>query len=90
MEKDARIFVAGHRGLVGSAILRNLKEKGYTNFILRTHKELDLCDQLAVNRFFDEEKPNMFFCRQLLLGELWRIVCIEPILFIVICRYRIM
>ncbi len=47
MEKDAKIFVAGHHGLVGSAILKNLKEKGYTNFVLRTHKELDLLDQAA-------------------------------------------
>ena len=43
MEKNAKIFVAGHRGLVGSAILKNLQEKGYQNFVLRTHKELDLC-----------------------------------------------
>ena len=44
MEKNAKIFVAGHRGLVGSAILKNLQEKGYQNFVLRTHKELDLDD----------------------------------------------
>ena len=52
MNKDSKIFVAGHRGLVGSAILKNLKQKGYTNFILRTHAELDLTDQCAVNEFF--------------------------------------
>lgn len=45
MNKDSKIFVAGHRGLVGSAILKNLKTKGYTNFVLRTHMELDLTDQ---------------------------------------------
>lgn len=45
MEKDSKIFVAGHRGLVGSAILNNLRSKGYTNFLLRTHAELDLTDQ---------------------------------------------
>ncbi|WP_321518289.1 GDP-L-fucose synthase [uncultured Bacteroides sp.] len=61
MEKDAKIFVAGHRGLVGSAILNNLKKKGYTNFVLRTHKELDLCNQAAVTEFFDQEKPEYVF-----------------------------
>ncbi|WP_321426848.1 GDP-L-fucose synthase [uncultured Bacteroides sp.] len=61
MEKNAKIFVAGHRGLVGSAILNNLKKKGYTNFVLRTHKELDLCNQAAVTEFFDEEKPEYVF-----------------------------
>jgi len=45
MEKDAKIYVAGHRGLVGSAIVRKLKEEGYTNIITRTHSELDLTDQ---------------------------------------------
>ncbi len=61
MKKDAKIFVAGHRGLVGSAILNNLKKKGYTNFVLRTHKELDLCNQAAVTEFFDQEKPEYVF-----------------------------
>jgi len=61
MEKDAKIFVAGHRGLVGSAILNNLKKKGYTNFVLRTHEELDLCSQAAVTEFFDQEKPEYVF-----------------------------
>ncbi len=58
MEKDAKIYVAGHRGLVGSAIFRNLVSKGYTNVIGRTHSELDLLDGVAVKRFFDEEKPR--------------------------------
>ena len=61
MKKDAKIFVAGHRGLVGSAILNNLKKKGYTNFVLRTHEELDLCNQAAVTEFFDQEKPEYVF-----------------------------
>lgn len=61
MNKDSKIFVAGHRGLVGSAILKNLKQKGYTNFILRTHAELDLTDQRAVNDFFATEKPEYVF-----------------------------
>ena len=58
MEKNSKIFVAGHRGLVGSAIVRNLEKKGYTNIIKRTHKELDLTDQKAVNDFFEAEKPD--------------------------------
>ena len=58
MEKNSKIYVAGHRGLVGSAIWRVLESKGYTNLIGRTHKELDLMDGVAVRRFFDEEKPE--------------------------------
>lgn len=61
MNKDSKIFVAGHRGLVGSAILKNLKQKGYSNFVLRTHAELDLTDQQAVNDFFAAEKPEYVF-----------------------------
>ena len=61
MEKNAKIYVAGHRGLVGGAILRCLKEKGYTNIITRTHKELDLLNQAAVNEFFAAEKPEYVF-----------------------------
>lgn len=58
MEKDSKIYVAGHRGLVGSAIWKNLQSKGYTNLIGRTHKELDLLDGAAVKKFFDEERPE--------------------------------
>lgn len=58
MEKNARIYVAGHRGLVGSAIVRSLKDKGYDNLILRTHGELDLTDQAKVFDFFAKEKPG--------------------------------
>ena len=61
MNLDAKIYVAGHRGLVGSAIVRNLEDKGYTNIICRTHKELDLTNQEAVRRFFEEEKPEYVF-----------------------------
>lgn len=57
MEKKSKIYVAGHKGLVGSAIWNNLKSRGYTNLVGRTHAELDLTDQLAVKRFFDEERP---------------------------------
>ncbi len=58
MEKDSKIYIAGHRGLVGSAIAKNLKQKGYTNLITKTHKELDLIDQQAVAKFFKKEKPE--------------------------------
>ena len=61
MNKDAKIYVAGHRGLVGSAIVRNLEAKGYKNIICRTHKELDLTNQEAVRTFFKEEKPDYVF-----------------------------
>ena len=61
MDKDARIFVAGHRGMVGSAIVRELERQGYTNIITRTHKELDLTRQDQVEAFFDKEKPEFVF-----------------------------
>ena len=61
MNLDAKIYVAGHRGLVGSAIVRNLEDKGYKNIIYRPHKELDLTNQEAVRRFFEEEKPEYVF-----------------------------
>ena len=61
MNLDAKIYVAGHRGLVGSAIVRNLEAKGYKNITYRTHKELDLTNQEAVRRFFEEEKPEYVF-----------------------------
>ena len=58
MDKNAKIYVAGHRGLVGSAIWNNLKAKGYTNLVGRTHRELDLLDGAAVKAFFDAEQPE--------------------------------
>lgn len=61
MEKNAKIYIAGHRGLVGSAILKSLKNKGYSNFVLRTHAELDLTDQKSVAEFFSKEKPEYVF-----------------------------
>lgn len=59
MNKTDKIYVAGHRGLVGSAIVRSLRAKGYENVIGRTHQELDLCDQAAVHRFFEAERPDV-------------------------------
>lgn len=61
MKKDSKIYVAGHRGMVGSAIVRELERQGYGNIITRTHAGLDLTDQRAVNRFFEEEKPEYVF-----------------------------
>jgi GDP-L-fucose synthase len=58
LSKDSKIYVAGHRGLVGSAIWNNLQQRGYTNLVGRTHQELDLTDQVAVRQFFDEERPD--------------------------------
>ena len=56
--KDSKIYVAGHRGLVGSAIWDNLQGRGYTNLVGRTHRELDLLDGSAVREFFDRERPD--------------------------------
>lgn len=61
MKKHSKIYIAGHRGLVGSAIWKNLAQKGYTNLIGRTSKELDLMDGVAVAQFFKEEKPEYVF-----------------------------
>ena len=58
LDKNSKIYVAGHHGLVGSAIWNNLLQRGYTNLVGRSHKELDLTDQVAVRKFFDEERPD--------------------------------
>jgi len=61
MENHAKIYIAGHRGLVGSALMRNLKARGYTQLLTRTHAELDLTDQVAVESFFQAEQPEYVF-----------------------------
>jgi GDP-L-fucose synthase len=61
MDKNSKIFIAGHKGLVGSAILRCLKNEGFTNFVLRSSSELDLRDQVSVKNFFSQEKPEYVF-----------------------------
>ncbi len=61
MNPDSKIYIAGHRGLVGSALMRNLQAKGYTNLITRTHVELDLTNQAATQHFFEQEKPEYVF-----------------------------
>lgn len=87
MEKSAKIYVAGHHGLVGSAIWKNLQEKGYTHLIGRSHKELDLLDGVAVKRFFDEEQPEYVILAAAHVGELWQTVSIGQILSIKTCKY---
>jgi GDP-L-fucose synthase len=61
MDKNAKIYLAGHRGLVGSAIARNLQQKGFTKLLMRTHTDLDLIDQAATENFFAREKPDYVF-----------------------------
>lgn len=71
MEKNSKIYVAGHRGLVGAAIVRNLESKGYSNITTRIHKELDLTDQQAVRRFFEEERPEYVFLAAAKVGGIY-------------------
>ncbi|MEJ7663684.1 MAG: NAD-dependent epimerase/dehydratase family protein [Hymenobacter sp.] len=79
MEKDAKIYVAGHRGMVGSAMLRRLEKAGYHNFLTRTSQELDLRNQAAVAEFFAAEKPG-YECWPLLRWVvLMPIIPTEPI-----------
>lgn len=68
MKKNSKIYVAGHKGLVGSAIWKSLEQKGYHNLVGRTHAELDLLDRLAVNHFFEEEKPEYVFLAAAFVG----------------------
>lgn len=68
MEKNSKIYVAGHRGMVGSAIVRELERQGYTNIVTRTHAELDLCRQADVEKFFEEEKPEYVIDAAALVG----------------------
>ena len=71
MNKDSRIYVAGHRGLVGSAIIRQLEEAGYHHIITRTHKELDLVNQAQVNDFFAQEKPEYIYLAAAKVGGIY-------------------
>lgn len=71
MNKNAKIYVAGHRGLVGSALVRRLEKEGYSNLILRTSKELNLRDESAVKSFFDEEKPEYVFLAAAKVGGIY-------------------
>ena len=71
MEKSAKIFIAGHRGMVGSAIVRKLEAQGYTNIITRTHAELDLIRQDQAEAFFKSEKPEYVFLAAAKVGGIW-------------------
>lgn len=71
MEKKAKIYVAGHRGLVGSAIMRSLQRQGYENIIVRSHTEMDLRNQAEVNHFFDQEKPEYVLLAAAKVGGIW-------------------
>src|SRR6478672_3735099 len=61
MEKDSKVYIAGHRGMVGSAIMRRLQAEGYNNIVTRVSSELDLRNQVSVNKFFEQEKPDYIF-----------------------------
>jgi GDP-L-fucose synthase len=69
--KQTRIYVAGHRGMVGSAIVRQLKERGFDNVVTRTHAELDLTSQAAVNAFFEQEKPDQVYLAAAKVGGIY-------------------
>lgn len=71
MNTDAKIFVAGHRGMVGSAIVRNLQEKGYGQILTRTHEELDLLDQRSVYAFLEEQRPDYVFIAAAKVGGIY-------------------
>jgi len=71
MKKNSKIYVAGHRGLVGSAIVRELESQGYSNILKRTRAELDLLDQAATENFFAKEKPEYVFCAAAKVGGIW-------------------
>ena len=71
MEKDAKIYIAGHRGLVGSAIVRRLEALGYENLVFRTHRELDLTRQTEVEEFFRQERPEYLFLAAARVGGIW-------------------
>jgi len=71
MKKDSKIYVAGHRGLVGSAIVQKLKDSGYENLVFRTYEELDLERQERVETFFDQERPEYVFLAAAKVGGIW-------------------
>lgn len=71
MRRNSKIFVAGHRGLVGSAVLRNLKAKGYANILTQTHEQLDLTDQAGVNHFFANKRPEIVILAAAKVGGIY-------------------
>ena len=74
MKLDDKIYVAGHRGLVGSAIVRKLKQRGFKNLLLRTRNELDLTNQLEVRAFFQKEKPDYVILAAAKVGGIIQII----------------
>ena len=77
MQKDSRIYVSGHNGLVGSALFRRLKKEGYSNLIVRSRSELDLRDQAAVSSFFQAHHPEYVFLAAAKVGGNWPTVLIR-------------
>ena len=71
MTSNSKIYIAGHRGMVGSAIVRELERKGHTNLVCRTHQELDLTNQLAVQNFFNQEKPDQVYLAAARVGGIY-------------------
>ena len=71
MTSNSKIYIAGHRGMVGSAIVRELERKGHTNLVFRTHQELDLTNQLAVQNFFHQEKPDQVYLAAARVGGIY-------------------
>ena len=69
--QNQKIYIAGHRGMVGSAIMVELQRKGYTNLLYRTHEELDLINQAAVKQFFETEKPNQVYLAAAKVGGIY-------------------
>lgn len=78
LSKDSKIYVAGHRGLVGSAIWNNLQARGYNNLVGRSHSELDLTDQNAVKEFFDTESLTQWYLLRLSWAASWPTRSIVP------------
>jgi GDP-L-fucose synthase len=70
-DMNQKIYIAGHKGMVGSAILRQLKSRGFSNIVTRTHSELDLCDQAAVRMFFEQEKPDQVYLAAARVGGIY-------------------
>ena len=88
-KKSSKIFIAGHKGLVGSAILRKLKKLNYNNIITIDKKKLDLTNQYNTLNFFKKKNQSLFLFVLRKLEEFLQIINIKLILFIIICKYRI-
>ena len=85
---NSKIFVAGHKGLVGSAIVRKLKDKGYKNILTVKKSMLDLTNQYKVEKFLKRKNPPLFLLQLPKLEASWQIINIKLILFLIICLYK--